>query len=127
MHVGRDGPWPEQPKHETTARGEAYGGVRSHRGPEDRIPLGFGHLGRIILERNLSLSLALQEPWWLVHTRGQRFRWRKLKEVNPHGHPGNVWQCQEFNQIPAQCLNQTETLPECVALGSQRKADVKGH
>lgn len=74
MHLGRDGPCSEQPKHETMAREEVYGGVRSHRGPENRILLGFGHLGQITLGRSLSLSLALPEPQCLARTRGQRFR-----------------------------------------------------
>lgn len=37
-----------------------------------------------------------------------------------------MWQCRQFNQVPAQCLIQTVTLPECVALGHQRRADDKG-
>jgi len=90
MQVGIDGPWPEEPKHETTSRGEVYGEVRSHRRPENRVLLGFGHLGQITLERNLSLLLALQEPRWLAQTRGQSFRWTKLKEVYRHGCSGNV-------------------------------------
>lgn len=54
MDVGRDGPCPEQTTHETMARGEVCGGVRSHRGPEDRILLAFGHFGGITLGRSLS-------------------------------------------------------------------------
>lgn len=128
MYVGRGGPCPEQPNHETAARKEVYGGVRSHRGPEDRVLLSFGYLGRITLGRSLSHWPCRSLGGWL-RPEGS-FRWWKLIGMTPHGHPGNMWQYQEFNwicRIPAQCLNQRVTLLEHVAFGPQRRADLEGH